>query len=213
VGSISAGNILAALIDFGPAGTAINAPTGCVTWALADSTTSANLQSWYTGSISASGACTITFTSTGASSSGYIQVWELSNTTTTKDGSAGYSHGFQSAGNVAGPSVTTSSSGDIILIAGNTGSGTSIIANTPFTSDQSANIGGAYQAGGHYIQASSGTQAAAWTIGVGGATSDFATIALQASGGGGGPTIDQLMSPNNIGSQLQVVSQPIVVGY
>jgi len=165
-GSVTAGDIvIVQMMAYAAGATLPTNPTGCgITFSQINSGTDSNSDawSWNIGSVPSTTACTLTITGSGASGGVTIQAWDANNVIATSDGTCSMTYQATSSSPVSGPSITTSTSGDLILAsyASDSGSPTATI-NSPFTQDYN---GGAYFSLGHDVQASSGSITPAWTI-------------------------------------------------
>jgi hypothetical protein len=218
--NITSGNVLVAVFYQGEQANLATNPSGCVTWSQAATSSvwggGAATGTISMGPITSSGACTVSLAATGGGVTDLaIAVFEASGITTTVDGTPGFSI-INSGGTYDGPSTTTTSNGDLVL-AVNMFNSAPVTMNSPFTSfansatmfsGVSAYVGGDLS---YDVQGTAGVIHPSYTATS--ASQNMAIIALKASSGGSGPTIDQLMSPNDVGSNLLVIPHSVVAGY
>jgi hypothetical protein len=216
--NITAGNVLVAMQYTGETANVASTPAGCVTWTQAGTTTAwangAATGALSVGPVTSSGACTATYGPTGGSSTSVIlAIWEISGITTTVDGTPGFSY-FNAAGTVTGPSTTTTFNGDMVL-AGAIWNTSTVTIGSPFTSSANGSLftpaGVTHGDLSYDVQGTAGAINGSYTVAS--TAGDLAIVALKASGGGSGPTVDQLMAPNDVGSNLLVIPHSVVIGY
>jgi hypothetical protein len=157
--------------------------SGCVTWTqLYTSTTG---YTWNIGQVTSTSPCTITVAGSGTETSYVLINWfEVSSVSATADGasSPGSCTGGCNTNPMNGPAVTTGTSGDLILIAGQNQTKTDAFsAHTPFTSVFAAANANYYGASGYYVQLSSGSITPTWTTTGNFDGYDLGTLALKSA--------------------------------
>lgn len=147
--------------------TTFNTPTGCsASWTPAGTSSSGSAQAVFIGTASASGTCTVAITQTGSPTAADIDLtmWQITNASTTVDGTGGVAQFINSSYEASafnGPTVTTTVNGDILLAGLNGDNTIGMTVGSPWTQDAVCTNYNANAA--HYLQATAGAIYPSWT--------------------------------------------------
>jgi len=147
--------------------TTFNTPTGCsASWTPAGTSSSGSAQAVFIGTASASGTCTVAITQTGSPTDADIDLtmWQITNASTTVDGTGGVAQFINSSYEASafnGPTVTTTVNGDILLAGLNGDNTIGMTVGSPWTQDAVCTNYNANAA--HYLQATAGAIYPSWT--------------------------------------------------
>lgn len=171
--NVSAGHILAV---WGYGSGTLTTTAGCGTFTVAGT---GSTQSWSIATVTTNASCVITVTASTTGSTA-IELWELSGVIATVDGTPGFQSGYQASSPYNGPTITTTVNGDLLLAAGYINGVTSLIVNSPATSDFSALIATSTESAamGHYLQTTAGAITPAFSQGTGD-PSNIGVIAIE----------------------------------